>query len=282
MIKDSVPFGELQPVAQFETLDDAQEYALVVLAMRVDCLITVNDDEDYILHVEPAFVLAVQDEFVAYAAEQQEMAALLAQPDQLFSDTGFEAGLVWICVLLSVFIFQLRDPSITGRFLNSAQPVLSGGEWYRPFTALFLHADFEHLLGNAFSGLLFGWLLGSFCGAWRAWPLIIAAGFLGNVFSVLLHWGEVYRSLGASTATFGAVGLLSVFGVWGMLNRDRGRRTLMTMMVPLIAGATLLAQFGTAGDNTDVVGHLMGFLAGGLLAVPFAFLKYRRERELAS
>jgi membrane associated rhomboid family serine protease len=69
--------------------------------------------------------------------------------------------------------------------------------------------------------------------------------------------------VGASTAIFGAVGLLSALAI-GRHRRGgiRGRRAL----TPLAAGLGLLAMLGTSA-RSDLSAHLFGLLAGLLLGL---------------
>jgi membrane associated rhomboid family serine protease len=46
--------------------------------------------------------------------------------------------------------------------------------------------------------------------------------------------------------------------------------------VPIAAGLALLAMLGTAGERVDLLGHLFGFLAGGVLGVVMAVAVPRR------
>src|SRR6185436_15122910 len=76
-----------------------------------------------------------------------------------------------------------------------------------------------------------------------------------------------HRSIGASTAVFAAVGILTAY-TWrrGYL-RDTPWRA---RIAPIVAGLGLLAFTGTAGENTDLVAHLFGFVAGFGCGLGFA------------
>ncbi len=172
---DEPTYG-LVPLAHFEQLADAQEHALVVLAMNLDCLITV-DEAGFLIHGEEAFSAAILEEFRLYGEEQQ----MRAEPSLVpFFGSGVEYALVWIGLLLYCFARQLQDPLLEARFVNSAQAVIRDGEFYRPFTALFLHADLEHLMGNAVFGLVFGVFVAHSFGPFRGWALILLSAYLGN------------------------------------------------------------------------------------------------------
>lgn len=146
---------------------------------------------------------------------------------------------------------------------------LRAGEWWRAITALTLHADLPHLVGNIMFGTLYGLFAGRLVGSGVAWFTIVVAGALGNLANTLLL-ESTHRSIGASTAVFAALGLVAGF-VW------RGRFLSQERWVyrwgPVVGGLALLMFTGTGSleQNTDTGAHLTGFLAGfggGLLLVP--------------
>jgi membrane associated rhomboid family serine protease len=61
---------------------------------------------------------------------------------------------------------------------------------------------------------------------------------------------------------FGALGLLTGLGIRFAWLGHRQRRPLYA---PLGGGVILLAWLGTGGPNTDLLGHLCGFLTGVIL-----------------
>lgn len=141
------------------------------------------------------------------------------------------------------------------------------GEWWRLATALTLHRDLPHLLGNLAFGGLFVHLLCREVGSGAAWSIAVASGILGNLANALLQSPD-HRSLGASTAVFGAVGALSALSAASMASRHR---RLRGWPLPLAAALSLLTILGTEGRQTDLGAHLFGFLAGvglGGAAVP--------------
>jgi membrane associated rhomboid family serine protease len=109
---------------------------------------------------------------------------------------------------------------------------------------------------------------GTFCvfvaqsfGQWRGWFLILASGVLGNLITCAVHFPQPFRSIGASTATFGALGLLVGMGMvlaW----HSRSYRMLKPVIAPIAVGLVLLGWFGAGGVDTDVLGHLFGWLSG--------------------
>jgi membrane associated rhomboid family serine protease len=176
---------------------------------------------------------------------------------------------LWAVAVLVVFVLQLQAPIVTDLGANSSVGLFVRGEWWRPLSALFLHGDFHHLLGNVVSGCVFFTLVARSFGTWRGWGLALASGLLGNLLTTWFHHPEPFRSLGASTAVFGALGLLTGLGV---RFASFGRRGLRPLAAPVGGGLMLLAWLGVGGADVDLLGHFFGFAAGfalGLLA-PFA------------
>jgi rhomboid protease GluP len=243
----------------------AHEHALVVLAMGVECWIE-EVDGGFGAFAPREDLAAIAAELALYAAEQSER----RQPAELpMACGGLGLTLVWLAALLAAFLRQHADADFTRRFSNSNYAVLEHGEWWRPFTALFLHADAAHLLGNALmGGLMCVWVVDAL-GALRGWLLILAAGTLGNALTGWLYFPEPHDSIGASTATFGALGILVGLGTYQAW-LARSCRELRPLLVPVAVGLMVLGLWGTSGERTDVAGHLFGWLAGLLLGLAAA------------
>jgi rhomboid protease GluP len=132
------------------------------------------------------------------------------------------------------------------------------GEWWRAVTALTLHLDQEHLLGNLLFGAVAGAAASRLLGPGIAWASILGAAVLANYAEILMS-PVTHRAVGASTAVFAALGLLS-----GMAWRQRLtlRERLWYRWAPLMAGICLLTLLGAGSAHVDVLGHALGFLFG--------------------
>lgn len=150
--------------------------------------------------------------------------------------------------------------------------LVTAGEWWRCITALTLHGDLGHIVANSLFGSLFGLYVGRYLGSGFGWLLILASGALGNAMNAWIQ-PDAFSSIGASTASFGALGVSAAF-VWrrGYYRNRDWRRSL----APIFAGIALLALTGTGGENTDVVAHFTGFAAGALLGAAAAAIDIRR------
>ncbi len=173
---------------------------------------------------------------------------------------GVDAALAYAAVLVVVFVADSRhlfgiDWSAAG--YAGAGRIL-GGEWWRAFTALSLHADFGHLASNVVAGGVLGVLLGQALGPGLAWLIVFLAGGLGNAVNAAFQ-PAAHAAVGASTAVFAALGLLSAL-MWRR-TLPRWRRGLRRWL-PLAAGVALLAFLGTGGERTDIGAHFAGFAVG--------------------
>ena len=101
-------------------------------------------------------------------------------------------------------------------------------------------------------------------------PGFILAGNLMNAGFYVGYRGEEHFSLGASTAVFGAVGLLAMLGFASKAHESWARRAL-----PLVMGVVMLGLYGASGENTDIMAHVLGFL-GGVLVFGLGALWMRR------
>jgi rhomboid protease GluP len=258
---------ELMPVGAWPSLSEAQERALVVLAMNRECWIFPGAGF-YSLHAPVTEVPVIQREVELYEkelTERQERAELPVFP------AGIELAFAWALALLAVFLWQGRDATVVERFCNSSHAMVDGGEWWRAFTSLFLHADAGHLLSNIGIGGIFCVMVAHTVGAWRGWALILAGGMLGNLINTGSRYPAPFESLGASTATFAAVGILTGVATWRAW-RLHSLRELRPLMVPLLTGLIVLGWYGTGGDspeagNTDVAGHVAGWASGFALGM---------------
>lgn len=139
---------------------------------------------------------------------------------------------------------------------SSARAIVDGEVW-RSVTAVTLHADAGHVLANAAFGLLFATMLAKDLGDGVAVAGMLAAAAAANLLSAAIA-APVHTSIGASTAVFGAVGMLVGLAAAG---RGSGRATGSSPWLALGSGAALLALLGTAA-RADVLGHALGFMTG--------------------
>ena len=143
------------------------------------------------------------------------------------------------------------------------------GQWWRTVTALTLHADLPHLLGNLFIGGVFIVLLCRELGSGLAWCLLLLSGVFGNLANAVFQ-PFYHNSIGASTLVFGAVGILGALRL-----AQRRSHWRMRWLLPVAGALALLAMLGTEGKNTDLGAHLFGFAVGVVLGLGAGYLTGR-------
>jgi len=243
--------------------EEADLYALVLIAKGIGSTITA-DAGGYNVLVEPKDAIQASYEITAYEAENQRrpvrrLTEKLAPP---------HLGLLLAYWVTLVFFFGAsgrKTFSIDWLEIGAAQTgLIRAGEGWRVVTALFLHGDGAHLFNNLAFGAVFLLLLSQVLGPGMTALSVLLAGVLGNVLNALVRMPE-HTSIGASTAVFGAVGLLAA------LKQDwRSGRAFRTLRdwAPLAGGIMLLAFLGFSEGQTDILAHVFGFLAGvGLGAI---------------
>lgn len=150
------------------------------------------------------------------------------------------------------------------------------GELFRAVTALTLHADLGHVLGNALAGTVFLSFLFRRLGAGRGTFLVLLSGALANVANAALHAAmhQPHRSIGASTAVFATVGVLAASQL--TVNHAVGARRWTDRVGPIVGGMAILGMLGSSA-HSDLWAHFLGFAAGALLGVIVLLPKRARE-----
>jgi rhomboid protease GluP len=168
--------------------------------------------------------------------------------------------LAWVLLVgLFFWIDQNRLDLHPAGLMDAA--AVARGQWWRLFTAMYLHADAGHLVANAGFGLV---LLGLSMGLYGTGVGLLAAslaGVGGNLVACLID--PSHRSLGASGMVMGCLGLLAAQSPVAWREHPRLRKS---MLGGLVAGLMLFLLLGS-NPGTDLVAHLGGFLSGVLLGV---------------
>lgn len=234
----------------------------------------------------------VPEAAVAAAAEEiREFEAERYAPERQPAP-GYE-NWIWVLLILSFLLLMdlfRRDPAgwQLGIFPPNPEEWLRAGAvytedmrqgqgLYRAFTALTMHADGTHLLGNLLTGALFLVPLCRQVGLGYGFFITIIGGGIGNVLNVLVK-RDVFVSIGFSTALFAALGgLCAVLALQQIAlyldYRRSGIRTglwanIKYALAPMAAGLGFLAIMGGSGDpDTDYGAHIMGFVAGIIMGL---------------
>jgi rhomboid protease GluP len=264
-VVDDEAASELLEAGTYATHADGAEHGLVVLAMG----------RPYWLVPSPVGQrLLVEAEAFEQAREQldrfdRESIGWPPQPpaESQAPATDFVTPLLWALVVLAVFRLESARPDWVQLGLLDPAAVFDLHQWWRIGTALFLHADTGHVVSNVVSGIFIFSAVLKTLGRRTGWLLLALAGLAGNLAVAALNYGEPYRSLGASTAIFAGVGLLTGRALRVLAKNDQPNRW-RAMFVALGSGVVVLALYGTGALHVDLGAHLMGFAIG--LALGFA------------
>jgi len=250
------------------------ERAFMLYAVGIASAIA-RDGSGYALLVEVADVPAALDHLRQYEVERLHRPPP-PPPAPKLHPNAWVGSLVYAFVVIGV-AFAISN----GLWRLDAFDVgemdaglVRSGQWWRVWTALTLHLDGPHLAANTVAGVWFGYLAARLIGVGNSWLLVVLGAGLANWIEAVLGPAS-HRSVGASTAVFTALGLLSAYS-WRTRLAYPQRWALR--WGPLIAGVILLSWTGTGGESldnptsspgsgqsVDVAAHALGF-AAGLLA----------------
>jgi len=166
-------------------------------------------------------------------------------------------------------IFENGSLFASGYVSASGQPLgVAHGEWWRLFTAMFLHASFFHLAVNMYSLYFVGSIMEQVIGRWRFLLLYLASGLAGSAGALVLS--PLTPTVGASGAIFGVLG--------GLFILERRRHIATGGQV---AGLIVLNLVITFAFSTSIsVGAHVGGLIGGVILM-FLLLQFRRSDALS-
>jgi rhomboid protease GluP len=177
-----------------------------------------------------------------------------------------------ILMVLLVLFFSVTGPAARSsewfaRGTASTDRILHGEIW-RTVTALTLHADTLHVLGNALTGSIFLSAVNRRLGDGRGPLVVLLGGALGNYMNAVWH-RTGHLSIGASTAVFAAVGVLAATQL--AADRSEGKKSWLERVAPLVGGLALLGMLG-ASPHSDLLAHLFGLGAGLVVGVATSVL----------
>ena len=165
-------------------------------------------------------------------------------------------------------------------------------QWYQFFTYQFLHANWQHLLGNMLFLFVFGRSIEDRFGHLKFLAIYFLAGLGGNLLHILLNPASRVPTIGASGAIAGILGTYFVtFPAARITTLIPLFFLFWTVELPalLLLGYWFLIQFFTGFQMLAIQsatggvawwGHVGGFLVGLLLALVFQPRSRRRIIEV--
>ncbi len=186
---------------------------------------------------------------------------------------------VMMGILVVVFVIETLaggSESTTVLFNLGANvgPWVTMGEYWRLFTANFLHIGVLHIFFNLYALYIVGTEVEMFYGPWRFLVIYLLTGVSGAIASYAFTYGF---SAGASTAIFGLIGTLVAFFIRNRAVFGEMSRTRLTNLIFVIAINVL---YGLSVSVIDNWGHAGGFVGGlmlGWLLCPFYQIEARSD-----
>ena len=253
----------------------AGDWALVLAAAGIGYRLDEREGR-FVLVVDASDAPAAETALAGFDAEGP------VKPDPPAPDTGASALGVLSAIGLCAMFFvagpwgQAGQSTSGSRWFEagaaSAERIASG-QWWRALTALTLHADLLHLAGNVVAALIFVAAVGRWLGGGLGALVILAAAGTANLLTAAVH-RTAFVSVGASTATFAALGLCAGLQV---VRRLRGGARRKYAWVPLGAGLGLYAMLGV-GPGADTYAHLFGLGLGAAIGSAAALGNVRAPR----
>lgn len=256
------------PVEVFaaDTKRAVNEAGLVLTAVGIDHHIT-RHHHGWAIEVHAEDAARAHQQLEHYWHENQPSSDVPVDAQIIDSGWAGVVGYMFVIWLIpALAAFSELDFRTLGRLDAGA---VMGGEWWRAATALTLHADMGHIASNSLFGCVFGLFVGRYLGSGLGWLLVLICGIAANLLNALVQ-PDQFRAIGASTATFAALGIVPAFGWRKGFFRGNGFKR---GFAPLFGAIALLAYTGFGSENVDALGHIFGFAAG----IGMGFLAARRD-----
>jgi uncharacterized protein len=186
----------------------------------------------------------------------------------------FQYYFLWICLIcIIVFLLELWIPGFADFFILT-KAALYNNEYWRYFTAIFLHLSFIHLAYNMIGLFFFGWALEKYIGSKRFLVVFIGSGIIANVIAVNFYEG----SLGASGAIFGVIGCLTILRplmftfAFGLI------LPVFVAAIAWVIGDIIGALYGS--DGVGNIAHLSGVFVGVLIGIFFRIFMKKEYKKM--
>ena len=229
---------------------EAMDWSLVLTSQGIGVEIDREPEGSWVLRVDAGDEVRAREAIRLFQRENRGFDRKWELPgsDLLFDSSALLWGLA-VCVA-----YTIQDVLIHGPFDTRA---FRGGDWWRAFSAEWMHRDPAHLASNLSIGIVFVGLAMARYGLGLALLGSYCAGALANVTGFALR-PEAYVGLGASGMIMGALGMISaqMLPLW-----RSGRTGNRLALTALGTGACVFILTGT-DPNSDVLAHLGGFVFG--------------------
>ena len=175
---------------------------------------------------------------------------------------------ILIVINVALFLLETReggstDTDVALKYGVLYPPYVRQGQYFRLFTAMFLHFGAYHLLFNMYALSVIGPAVDYVCGPAIFLIVYLGAGFAGNIATLLYDQktGRDNMSAGASGCIFGLLGACLVLSIAGY---GFSLRSIMTTLA-------INLVYGLSSRRINMISHAGGLVGGAaIMAVVLA------------
>ena len=171
--------------------------------------------------------------------------------EKTFAPKKIVVTYVLIAINTLIYLLSYLYPNMI-YFLGSNRDLFIGGDYYRVFSAMFMHANLMHLAFNMYALQVIGSQIESFLGRLKFILIYLFSGVVGCLMSMVFSNGI---SVGASGAIFGLMGALIYFGYHYRLYLST---VIKSQIIPLVIFNLALGFMIPGIDNFAHIGGLIG------------------------
>ncbi|MDU4025750.1 MAG: rhomboid family intramembrane serine protease [Anaerococcus sp.] len=172
-----------------------------------------------------------------------------------------------ILLVVNILVFAImtlaggsQNISNLVRFGAVVKDRIAYGEWWRLFTASFIHIGFMHILLNMYFLYQIGPVFEKLYGSRNFLIIYLLAGIMGNLLTFAFGSSSTV-SAGASTSLYGLFGLAI-----GIMLNYKGDSMLSSFGASFLSVIAINIVYSLINPSIGLLGHLGGLLAGVILA----------------
>ena len=183
-------------------------------------------------------------------------------------------GLIGVNVVILILMYIAGFPEdmwVPARF-GAIVPnyIFEYGEWFRLFTAMFVHFGVAHLFANLTGLLVFGTRVERYFGRMAFCVTYVFSGLMGSLFSLYFTTGY---AAGASGALYGLIGAIFAY------TRITGKAIeLMNWYILFLFIGIGIAMGFMAPQGVDNFGHLGGLIGGLIVGTAMVWIMKLKGR----
>ncbi|ANQ10528.1 Uncharacterized protein PCOAH_00050230 [Plasmodium coatneyi] len=186
----------------------------------------------------------------------------------IFSLTLYVTFIQWVIFIVLVSIksdltLTPSNDSLKNFGSNYPHNIFKKAEFYRLFTALFLHSNFNHICANTYVQLTVGFLLEYLYGTYVVFLVYVFTGIYGIILSSPLTY--CYSTTESSSSSSGIIGIF--FSEILMMTNFNVDKISISVHLFCFFLLLLFLKFSLNTVSINIYSHFFGFLGGFLIGI---------------